>query len=288
MVLTDSSVYSLQYLGPPVVWGSQLLGDNISVAGPNAAIIASGVVYWMGIDKFYAYDGRVQTLNCDLRRYVFGDFDTNQRTQVYAGTNEGFNEVWWLYCSEGANQIDKYVIYNYLERIWYYGTLNRSAWLDSGLLPYPIATNYDSTTQTGRLINHEFGLNDNTDGTDKAIDAYISSSEFDIGDGHNFGFVWRIVPDLTFSNSTNEPTTGLSPRVTMTVAGLYNSGSGRIDTASGLVSKSSAYLLTEEFTGQIFTRVRGRQMIFEIESNQINTAWQLGAPRIDIKPDGRR
>ena len=288
VVFTDSSVYSLQYLGAPLVWSSQLLGDNISIAGPNAAVIASGIVYWMGVDKFYAYDGRVQTLNCDLRRYVFGDFNQAQRGQVYAGTNEGFNEVWWLYCSEGSNYTDKYVIYNYLEKIWYYGTINRSAWFDSGLLSYPIATNYDAATQTGRLIYHESGLNDNTDGTDKAIDAYISSSEFDIGDGHNFGFVWRIVPDLTFSNSTNEPTTGLSPRVTMSVSGLYNSGSGRVDTANGLVSKSSAYLLTEEFTGQIFTRVRGRQMIFEIESNQINTAWQLGAPRIDIKPDGRR
>lgn len=288
VVFTDSGLYSLQYLGPPVVWGTQLLGDNISIAGPNAAVIASGLIYWMGIDKFYSYDGRVQTLNCDLRRYVFGDFNQAQRSQVYAGTNEGFNEVWWLYCSAGANFPNKYVIYNYLENIWYYGTLNRSAWLDSGLRSYPISATYDPVTQMGRLINQESGLNDNTDGTNNAINAYISSSEFDIGDGHNFGFVWRVIPDLTFSNSTNDPNTGLSPRVTMSLAGLYNSGSGRIDTASGLVAKSSQYLLTEEFTGQIYTRVRGRQMVFEIESDQVNTAWQLGAPRIDIKPDGRR
>jgi len=286
-VFTDSSVYSLQYLGPPVVWGSQLLGDNISIAGPNAAVIASGVVYWMGVDKFYAYDGRVQTLNCDLRRFVFSDFNLTQRVQVYAGSNEAFNEVWWLYPSANASQNDRYVVYNYMERIWYYGTMNRSAWLDSGLRSYPVATTYDANTQTGRLINHESGLNDNTNGTDNALNAYISSSEFDIGDGHNFGFVWRILPDLTFSNSTNSPTS-LSPRVNMTLRGLYNSGSGQIDSASGLVSKGSTYVITEEFTGQIFTRVRGRQMIFEIESDQINTAWQLGAPRIDIKPDGRR
>lgn len=287
VVFTDSSLYSLQYLGPPVVWGTQLLGDNISIAGPNAAVIASGVVFWMGIDKFYMYDGRVQTLNCDLRRYVFSDFNTSQRAEVYAGTNEGFNEVWWFYCSEGSNQIDKYVIYNYLEKIWYYGTMSRSAWLDSGLLPLPVAATYDPATQTGRLINHESGLNDNTNGTDYAINAYIGSSEFDIGDGHNFGFVWRVIPDLTFSNSENSPA-GASPRVSMTLRALYNSGSGQIDSATGLVSKGSTYLITEEFTGQIFTRVRGRQMIFEIESDQINTAWQLGAPRIDIKPDGRR
>ena len=287
VVFTDSSVYSLQYLGPPVVWGTQLLGDNISIAGQNAAVIASGIVYWMGVDKFYAYDGRVQTLNCDLRRFIFNDFNLSQRTQVYAGTNEAFNEVWWLYPSANAYQNDKYVIFNYLEKIWYYGTISRSAWLDSGLRAYPLATTYDANTQTGRLINHESGLNDNTDGTNNALNAYISSSEFDIGDGHNFGFVWRVLPDLTFANSTNSPL-NLSPRVNMTLRGLYNSGSGQVDSASGLVSKGSTYVVTEEFTGQIYTRIRGRQMIFEIESDQINTAWQLGAPRIDIKPDGRR
>lgn len=287
VVITDSSVYSLQYLGPPVVWASQLLGDNISIAGLNAAIIASGIVYWMGIDKFYMYDGRVQTLDCDLRRYVFNDFNTAQRAQVYAGTSEAFNEVWWFYCSANSTYIDRYVVYNYREKAWYYGTMDRSAWLDSGLLPYPLATTYDTATQTGRLINHESGLNDNTSGTDNPINAYISSSEFDIGDGQNFMFVWRMLPDLTFSNSSNTPT-GTSPRLTMTLYGLYNSGSGSIDNASGLVSLGSDYVITEEFTGQVFTRVRGRQMILKVESNQVNTCWQLGAPRIDIRPDGRR
>ena len=287
VVFTDSSVYSVQYLGPPVVWGTQILGDNISIASQNAAIIASGVIYWMGVDKFYAYDGRVQTLNCDVRRYIFNDFNLDQRAQVFAGTNEAFNEVWWLYCSADASYPDRYVIYNYLERIWYYGTLSRSAWLDSGLSAYPYATTYDSSTQTGRLIAHENGLNDNADGTAVALNAYISSAEYDIDDGQNFGFVWRVLPDITFSNSSNSPT-GLSPRVTMTLRALYNSGSGQIGAANGVVAQGANYVITEEFTGQIFTRVRGRQMIFEISSDQINTAWQLGAPRIDIKKDGRR
>jgi hypothetical protein len=198
VAFTDSSVYSFQYLGPPIVWGSQLLGDNLSIAGPNAAVIGSGIVFWMGIDKFYMYDGRIQTLDCDLRRYVFNDFNTAQRNQVYCSTSEGFNEIWWFYPSLSSNYNDKYVVYNYVEKVWYYGSMSRSAWLDSGLLPVPIATTYDSTTQIGRLINHESGLNDNTDGTDYPLNAYISSSEFDIGDGHNFGFVWRIIPDLTF------------------------------------------------------------------------------------------
>ena len=287
VVLTDSSVYSLQYLGPPYVWASQLLGDNISIMSPNSAVIASGVIYWMGVDKFYLYDGRVQTLNCDLRRYVFQDLNQEQALQVFCGTNEGFNEVWWFYCSAGSSAIDKYVIYNYLEKVWYYGTMSRTAWLDSGLSPFPIAAPYNSSTLTGNLVYHEDGINDNTTGTNAAISAYISSSEFDISDGHNFGFVWRVLPDLTFSDSTNSPTNAV-PVVTMTLYGLANSGSGRTSSASQPVSSSSTYDITEEFTGQIFTRMRGRQMIFKVSSNQINTAWQLGAPRIDIRQDGRR
>ena len=283
VVFTDSAIYSLQYLDAPIFWGAQLLGDNISIEGPNAAVIASGVVYWMGVDKFYAYDGRVQTLNCDLRRYVFSDFNQSQAAQVFAGTNEGFNEVWWFYCSANSIIIDKYVVYNYVEKIWYYGTMSRTAWLDSGLRDYPMAATYNSTTQTGLLVNHEQGLDDNATGTPAAINAYISSSEFDIGDGHNFGFVWRILPDLTFENSTAN-----TPTVTMTLYGLYNSGSGSVDNAGQNVVRGSTYVITEEFTGQIYTRVRGRQMIFKIDSNQLGTAWQLGAPRIDIRPDGRR
>jgi hypothetical protein len=286
-VLTDSAAYSLQYLGPPYVWATQLMGDNVSIQGQNAIIIASGIVYWMGVDKFYMYDGRVQTLNCDLRRYVFQDFNTSQSSQVFAGTNEGFNEIWWFYCSSGSTQVDRYVVYNYLEKIWYYGTMSRTAWLDSGLRDFPMATTYDSTAGTGLTVYHESGLNDSATATTLPLDAYISSSEFDIGDGHNFGFVWRVLPDLTFEDSTNSPT-GAVPSVSMTLQGLANSGSGVTSTASQPVSKSNTYVITEQFTGQIYTRMRGRQMIFKISSNQINTAWQLGAPRIDIRPDGRR
>jgi len=286
-VLTDSAAYSLQYLGPPYVWAPQLLGDNVSIMSPNAAIIASGIVYWMGVDKFYSYDGRVQTLNCDLRRFVFSDINQEQSLQVFCGTDEGFNEVWWFYCSANSTTVDRYVIYNYLEKIWYYGTMERTAWLDSGLQPYPIAAKYTSATTSGNLLNHETGLNDNTTGTPVAIDAYISSSEFDIGDGHNFGFVWRVLPDLTFENAESTPA-GALPAVAMTLYGLSNSGSGVTSTASQPVAKSNTYVITEQFTGQIFTRMRGRQMIFKIASNQINTCWQLGAPRIDIRPDGRR
>jgi hypothetical protein len=279
-VFTDTALYSLQYLGPPFVWGSQLLGDNISIAGPNAVALASGAIYWMGVDKFYMYDGRIQTLNCDLRRYIFQDFNSEQSQQVYASTNEGFNEIWWFYCSANSTVVDRYVVYNYFERVWYYGNMGRTAWLDSGLLSYPIAATYN-----GKIVQHEDGVDDaENPAAIVPIEANISSSEFDIGDGHNFGFVWRILPDLTFSGSSSSTT----PKVTMTLYPLQNSGSGVISTAAAPVVRSSSYVITEEFTGQIYTRARGRQLIFKISSTDLGTTWQLGAPRIDIRQDGRR
>ena len=280
VTFTDSSVYSLQYLGPPAIWGSQILGDNISIAGPNAAVVASGIVFWMGVDKFYIYDGRVQTLNCDLRRYVFSDFNQTQAQQVVCGTNEGFNEVWWFYPSANSTVNDRYVVFNYLEQVWYYGTLGRTAWIDSGLRQYPVAATYSYN-----LVNHEQGLDDNQDSVPVALNAHISSAEFDIDDGDHFAFVWRMLPDITFENSTGD---GGTPQVTMTLYGLYNSGSGSISDAGQAVLRGSSYVITEEFTGQIYTRIRGRQMILKVESNQIGTTWQLGSTRLDIRPDGRR
>jgi hypothetical protein len=277
-------MYSLQYLGPPYVWGNQLLADNVSIAGPNASAIASGVVYWMGIDKFYKYDGRTNTLRCDLRQYIFQDINVSQTDQIFASTNEGFNEVWWFYCSTNSNTIDKYVVYNYLEDAWYYGTMARTAWLDSGLRQFPIAATYSYN-----LVNQESGVDDNETGTTTAINAFITSSEFDIGDGHNFGFVWRMLPDITFRGSDLSP----APQVTMTLLPLQNSGSGYNVPPSvggvdyGAVARVGTYTV-EQFTGQINTRVRGRQMAFKVESAQLGTTWQLGAPRIDIRPDGRR
>jgi len=278
VVLTDQAIYSLQYLGPPFIWKTELLGDNISVAGPNAVTLASGVTYWMGIDKFYMYDGRVQTLSCDLRRYVFQDLNISQRQQIYGSTSEAFNEIWWFYCSLNSTTCDRYVVYNYVENAWYYGTMDRSAWLDSGLQPFPIAATYSN-----RLVNQEDGIDDQETNTPVAINAYISSSEFDIGDGHNFGFVYRVIPDLTFAGSTAD-----AAQVTMTLYPMQNSGSGTGNPGSAPVTRSTSYNITEEFTGQIYTRVRGRQMIFKIESTGAGTNWQLGAPRIDIRPDGRR
>lgn len=287
VVFSDSALYSLQYLGPPVVWQTQLLADNISIAGQNSAAVASGVLYWMGVDKFYKYDGRVQTLRCDLLRFVFDDINLEQKDQFFASTNEGFNEVWFFYCTEESSVVDRYVVYNYSENngegAWYYGTLGRTAWLDSGLRGYPLAATY-----LNNLVNHEQGVDDNASGTAQAIYAMIGSSEFDIDDGDRFGFVWRILPDITFHDSESE-----HPQATLTLIPMQNSGSGFNNPTSvagsdnGLIVRS-AIVPIEQFTGQIYVRVRGRQMILKLESNEVGTTWQLGSPRLDIRPDGRR
>jgi hypothetical protein len=284
VVWTDSALYSIQYVGAPVVWSTQLLASNISIYGPNAKAVASGVIYWMGVDKFYKYDGRTQTLRCDLRQYIFSDINQSQNQQVFAGTNEGFNEVWWYYCSAGSNVVNRYVVYNYAEDIWYYGNLGRSAWLDSGLRDYPLAATYSRN-----LVNHEQGVDDNETGTALPIAALIGSSEFDIDDGHNFGFIWRVLPDITFRNSTGS----LTPQCNMTLIPMRNSGSGFTTPAStnGTSSAQIQRIATapiEEFTGQVYIRVRGRQIIFKVDSDRLGTTWQLGVPRIDLKTDGRR
>lgn len=287
LVWTDTSLYSLQYLQPPIVWGSQLMGDNLSIVGQNGVAFANGIAFWMGLDKFYAYDGRVQTLSCDLRQFVFTDTTTKynqaQKAQIICGTNEGFNEVWWFYPSQNSTVIDTYVVYNYIEKIWYYGFLGRTAWLDSGLRPYPTAATYNQN-----LVEHEVGINDNSTENTEPIEAYISSAEFDIDDGYKVGFVWRVLPDITFRGSA-----ATNPSVTMTLKPMQNSGSGYNDPESlGGISNASvtrtATIPIEQFTGQINTRVRGRQLVMEIRSTALDVQWQLGSPRLDIRPDGRR
>jgi hypothetical protein len=284
LVWTDTALYSLQYLGAPLVWGAQLLGDNISIVGPNAVSVATGIAFWMGVDKFYIYDGRVQTLQCDLRKYIYQDINQTQYLQYFSGTNEGFNEIWWFYASANSNNIDRYVVYNYLERIWYYGTMARTAWVDAGLRDYPVAATYSNN-----LVNHEYGNDDNVTGEPQAINAYIESAEFDIQDGHNIGFVWRVLPDITFSGSSQ---TNPNPAVTMTLIPMMNSGSGFNNpqslggSSSASVARTSTTTI-EQFTGQVYVRVRGRQLIFKVESTDLGSAWQLGSPRFDIRGDGR-
>jgi len=283
LVWTNSSVYSLQYQGAPAVWGAQLVGDNISIASQNAVAFAGGIAFWMGRDKFYMYDGRTQPLKCDVRRYIFEDFNPLQYDQVFAGTNEAFHEVWWFYCSADSSDVDKYVVFNYLEQTWYYGNMARTAWLDSGLRDYPLAATY-----TYNLVNQEFGTDDNETGTPVAIPATITSGQFDIDDGDKFAFIWRIMPDVTFDGSTAS-----SPSATMTLLPLANSGSGYNNpyseggSAVGTVTRTATVPI-EQFTGQVNTRVRGRQMSLQMASTELGVKWQLGSPRVDMRPDGRR
>jgi hypothetical protein len=284
LVWTDAAIYSMQYLGPPYVWGFQLLQDNISIMGPNSAITVNNITYWMGTDKFYKYTGRVETLPSTLRQYVYQDINQNQNFQVFAGSIEGYNEIWWFYCSANSSIVDRYVIYDYLDDVWSYGTMSRTAWLDSGLRTFPMgadAANY-------RILYHENGNDDVSGLTPVPINAYVQSSDFDIGDGHNFGFVWRILPDLTFNGSSVNV-----PEVTMTVLPRVNSGTPYGTPDNPRVASAQNYSAqrtypVQQFTGQVYTRIRGRQMSFRIESNDLGVAWQMGYPRIDIRPDGRR
>jgi hypothetical protein len=283
LVWTDSAVYGLQYLGAPEVWGAQLLGSNITVVSPNATIYANNVAYWMGIDKFYYYDGTVKTLPCTLRSYVFNDINKEQFNQVVCGTNEQFDEVWWFYPSAGSTQNNRYVVYNYIENIWFYGSLSRSAWIDSDLRDYPTAATYSNN-----LVFQEFGVDCNELGTPNPITAFIVSGEFDIDEGDRFMMINRILPDMTFVGSTAD-----APSATMTILPLENSGSGYNNPLSvGGNSTSTITRITtvpiEEFTGQVFVRIRGRQIAVRIESTGLGVTWKLGKPRLDIRPDGRR
>ena len=350
LVFTDSALFSMQYIGPPFVWGFSILTENISIMGPNATCTVNGVTYWMGVDKFYAYSGRTETLPCTVRQYVFNDINLAQSYQVVSGTNEGYSEVWWHYPSANSLVNDRYVIFNHLERIWYVGTMNRTAWLDSPLRSFPMAsfsvqnsylsvaanasittlslvnsasyptagtiqidseiityTGNSTNTLTGcirgtnsttaashiqyapvtnyvpnQVMYHEDGVDDFSGVMPLAINAYVQSSDFDIGDGHNFGFVWRILPDVTFAKST-----AASPALTMVIQPRVNSGTAYGAPDPNTVTRTSSYPV-EQYTGQVYTRLRGRQMAFKIESTTLGVAWQLGSPRIDIRPDGKR
>ena len=284
LVWSDAAIYSMQYLGPPYIWGFQLLQDNISIMSPNSAITINNITYWMGTDKFYRYSGRVETLPSTLRQYVFQDINQSQNFQIFAGSIEGYNEIWWFYCSANSDTIDRYVIYDYLDNVWSYGTMARSAWLDSGLRQYPMGAD----TANFRVLYHENGVDDVSGLTPVPINAYIQSSDFDIGDGYNFGFVWRILPDLTFNGSQVN-----NPSVTMTVKPRVNSGTTYGTPNNPIVASSQNYSSqhvypVQLFDGQVYTRIRGRQMAYRIESNTLGVAWQMGYPRIDIRPDGRR
>jgi hypothetical protein len=279
LIWTDSALYSMRYLGPPYIFGFNIMATDTSIASPNAAVTANNVTYWMGHDKFYVYSGRVDTLPCALRQYIFSDINKSQLEQTYAGRNEKFNEVWWLYCSATATVPDRYVLYNYLENTWCYGTLARSAWLDSQIRAYPLAAGLD-----GKIYLHDYGTDDASVNPPAAIASYIESADFDIGDGEQFAFIQRVIPDIDFIGSS---TTSPAVDITIYVRNFPGQGNDTASTAS-TISGRSVSLQVYNYTQDAWVRLRGRQASMRIASDMAGTKWQLGSPRLMIQPDGRK
>lgn len=280
LVWTDTALHSLRFIGPPFTFGLQQLSSNITIMGSNAAVATEDFVFWMGIDNFYVYAGQTQQLPCSVKDKVFLDFNLSQTDKVYAGINSEYGEVIWLYPSDtnavangGDGQNDRYVIYNYNEKVWYYGSIDRSAWLDRGTRSYPIAAG------SGYLYNHEFGYD--ADGV--AMGSFIESAPIDIGDGDKFTYVRRIIPDLTFNGSTNLS----SPQATFTLKTRDFPGQSFADDSAGTVTRTSEAPV-ETFTNQLHMRARGRSFAMKVESEALGARWKLGSPRIDIREDGRR
>ena len=277
LVFTDASLHAMQFLGPPFTFGINMVSESISIMSPLAAIAHDDVVYWMGFEEFYVYTGQVQRVPCSVRSYVFDDFNRDQKEKVFAALNSSYNEVWWFYPSSESNEIDRYVVFNFQENAWYYGQMSRTAWVDRGISDYPVSAYTD-----GRQYFQELGLDDATTSPASPISAYIESSQIDIQDGENFAFIRRIIPDITFENSTAD-----SPTSTFTVKVRNFPGGNYLNDDDASVVRT-ATTPVEQFTSQVHLRLRGRSFALRVESSQTATQWRLGSPRLDIRPDGRR
>lgn len=277
LVFTDISLHAMQYLGPPFTFGINMISENITITSPNSAIAIQDSVYWIGANEFYVYTGAVQKIPCSVKDYVFSDFNEGQAEKVFAASNTSYSEVWWFYPSSNSSTIDRYVVYNYVQNIWYYGTLDRGAWIDRGVVDYPIAAGLD-----GYLYYHENGFDDGSTAPATAISAYIESSQFDIGDGNNFSFVSKVIPDVTFRDSTS-----LNPSVTLTMKARNFPGGSYLQTDDETVTRT-ATAPVEQFTNQVYVRLRGRSMALRVESSETGVGWRLGSPRMDVRQDGRR
>jgi hypothetical protein len=276
LVFTDVSLHTLQFLGPPFTFGLQMVSENITIMGPIAAVALEDQVYWMGQGAFYVYSGRVTELPCTVKSYVFNDINLDQKEKIFAATNSEFNEVWWFYPSASADEIDRYVIFNYAENVWYFGSLTRTAWQDKGISNFPLAAGGQY------LYDQENGLDDGSSDPASPITSYIESSQMDIGDGDNFAFIKRLIPDITFNGSTLS-----APTVDFTIKTRNFPGGNYVQSTASAVTRS-AKVPVEQFTDQVHLRLRGRSFALRVESDDIETKWRLGAPRLDIRQDGRR
>ena len=277
LVYTDVSLHAMQFLGPPFTFGINLVSENTTIMSPLAAIAHDDVVYWMGFEEFYVFSGQVQRIPCTVRSYVFDDFNREQKEKVFAASNSAYSEIWWFYPSSTANEVDRYVVFNYQENAWYYGTLVRTAWVDRGINDYPVATFTD-----GRQYFQELGLDDATSSPAVAINAHIESSQIDLADGEQFAFIRRIIPDVTFENST-----AASPNVVFTTK-VRDFPGGNYNSEDAATVTRSATTPVEQFTNQVHLRLRGRSFALRVASSNTETQWRLGSPRLDVRPDGRR
>jgi hypothetical protein len=277
LVFTDVTLHTMQYIGPPYTFGINRISENITIRSPNSAVAVGDKVYWMGVDQFYVYQGQVQQLNCSVKEKVLTDINGEQSEKITVGVNSGFHEVWWFYPSKNSANLDKYVVYNYDQDIWYYGTLNRTAWMDRGVTDYPLAAGTD-----GHLYFHEFGFDDNSGAAPASIDAYIQSAPIDLGDGETFSYVRKLIPDLTFRGSTNP-----SPTAVYTIDAFNYNGGLQVSSDTANITKTSA-IPVEQYTEKVDLRVRGRAIAMKISSSQVGTTWRTGLNRLDIRPDGKR
>ena len=277
LVFTDVSLHAMQFLGPPFTFGISVVSENITIASPLAAVNIEDTVYWMGRNEFYAFAGTVQRLPCTVRDYVFDDLNIFQLGKITAGSNSAFGEIWWFYPSSTSQENDRYVVYNYMEKVWSYGNLGRTAWLDRGIIDLPLVAAPDHF-----LYNHETGFDDGSTLPISAMTAFIESSQMDMGDGDEFIFMNRMIPDLTFGNSTAE-----SPSATMTLSARNFPGGLYLQSQSKAVTRTSTTPI-EQWTQQVNLRLRGRAFALKLETTGEGVGWRLGTPRVDIRSDGRR
>jgi hypothetical protein len=277
VIFTDTSVHAMQYIGDPFTFGIQEVSSATSIMSPNSMVAVGDLVFWMGRNEFYMYDGAVTQVPCDVKEYVFSGMNTLQQLKIYAGHCSSFSEVWWFYPSTNSFENDSYVVYNYEQRVWYYGTMPRTAYADRTILSFPLALSPD-----GFVYYQESGLNDGSVSPPLPLAPYIESSVIDMGDGDQFMFATRIIPDLTFRNSTNA-----APTATITLKARNFPGGAYFASDADPVTKTTS-IPVEQFTNELYVRLRGRSMSLKVESNQTNTAWRLGDPRLDIRTDGRK
>jgi hypothetical protein len=280
LIFTETSLHAMQFIGPPFTFGLSTIADNTTIAGPLAVTSVQDTVYWMGKNEFYVYTGTVQRMPCSVRDHVFSDLNWSQGRKIASGLNSSFAEIWWFYPSEASDENDKYVIYNYEQQIWYTGSLARTAWLDRGIEQYPVSVGTDHY-----VYDHENGFDDGSTEPASALAAHIESSQFDIGDGDQFTFVHRLIPDITFRNSTNS-----SPSALFTLQTRAGPGSAYTQNDPSTVTQTVAESTTtvEQFTDLVHVRLRGRSFALKVSSTDLAAGWRLGSPRVDIRPDGRR